>query len=319
MYALNDYLWMLAAERRVAAYLGAITAQVRPGDRVIESGAGFGFFSMMAARAGASHVDAVEINPIGHLGTRIAAANGHDSQIRFHVADALTFEPERRADVVIADLRGPMPFAGQSLKVMIDARRRMLRDGGILIARADRLWCAPVSRADAFERQVGAPLTQLDVDLEAVRRVVVDTPMRCGIATAELGAAPASWGLIDYLTIDRPSFRGSCEWRFDGPTSVRGLATWFEADLGAGYTFSTSPDAGRSVYSQLYIPFRDRVSLDRGDTLHVDLASHLAGEDYVWAWTTRVLDGDGAQRLVVTQNSIAAQVIDPAVPRHRSS
>lgn len=319
MYALNDYLWMLADERRVAAYLGALTAQVKPGDRVIEIGAGFGFFSMMAARAGAAHVDAVEMNPIGHIGRRIAVANGHDSQIRFHIGDALTFEPEQRADVIIADLRGPSPFAGRSLKVMIDARRRLLRDGGILIARADRLWCAPVSRAGAFERQLGSPLAQLGLDLEAVRRVVVDTPMRCEIATGELCAPAASWGLIDYLTIDRPSFSGSCEWRFDGPAEVRGLAAWFEADLGAGYTFSTSPDAGRSVYSQLYLPFRDTVNLCRGETLQVQLASHLAGEDYVWAWTTRVLDAGGAPRLVVSQNSIAAQVIDRVIPRDRLS
>jgi SAM-dependent methyltransferase len=319
MYALHDYLWMLADERRVAAYLGALTAQVRPGDRVIEIGAGFGFFAMMAARAGAAHVDAVETNPIGHIGKRIAAANGHDSQVRFHIGDALTFEPEHRADVVIADLRGPLPFAGQSLKVMIDARRRLLRDGGILIARADRLWCAPVSRADAFERQVGGPLDQLGLDLEPLRRVLVDTPMRCAIATGELCAAPASWGLIDYLAIDRPSFSGSCEWRFDAPASVRGLAAWFEADLGAGYTFSTSPDADRSVYSQLYLPLRDTVTLGRGDTLQVQLASHLAGEDYVWAWTTRVVADDGTPRLVVSQNSIAGQVIDLAIPRDRSS
>lgn len=318
MYALNDYLRMLADERRVAAYQGALAAQVRPGDRVIEIGTGFGFFAMMAAKAGAVHVDAVEVNPIGHLGTRVATENGYDSRIRFHIGDALAFEPERRADVVIADLRGPMPFAGQSLRVLIDARRRLLRDGGILIARADRLWCAPVSRADTFEREVGVPLTQLGVDLEAVRRVAVDTPMRCGIATEELCAPAASWGLLDYMTIDRPSFSGSCEWRFDGPAKVRGLAAWFEADLGAGYTFSTSPDAGRSVYSQLYLPFRDTVSLCRGETLQVELASHLAGEDYVWAWTTRVLDGAGAQRLIVPQNSIAGQVIDPLIARDRS-
>ena len=318
MYALNDYLGMLADKRRVAAYQGALAAQVRPGDRVIEIGAGFGFFAMMAARAGAAHVDAVEMNPIAHIGTRVATANGYDSRIRFHVGDALTFEPERRADVVIADLRGPMPFAGQSIKVMIDARRRLLRDGGILIARADRLWCAPVSRAEVFEREVSAPLIQLGIDLEAIRRVAVDTPMRCGVAAEELCAPPVSWGLLDYMAIDRPSFSGSCEWRFDAPAKVRGLASWFEADLGAGYTFSTSPDAERSVYSQLYLPFRDTVILGRGETLQVQLASHLAGEDYVWAWTTRVLDRDGAQRLMVPQNSIAGQVIDPLIARDRS-
>ncbi|HEX8032140.1 MAG TPA: class I SAM-dependent methyltransferase, partial [Vicinamibacterales bacterium] len=301
------------------SYSGAIAAQVSPGDRVIEIGAGLGFFSMMAVRAGAELVDAIELNPVAHLGPRIAAANGYAERIRFHVSNALAFTPDRRADVVIADLRGPTPFAGESLKVLIDARRRLLRDGGVMIARADRLWCAPVNRVASFERHSGAPLTGLGVDFEVVKRVIADTPVRCGITPDELCAAPASWGLIDYLSIEHPSCSGSAQWRFDTATEVRGLAVWFEADLGAGHAFNSSPHAGRSVYSQLYVPFRQPFLFAAEEALHVNLASRLAGDDYVWEWSARAVDRDGVERTSITQNSIAAQIIDPAAHRRPSS
>src|SRR5687768_14182179 len=103
MYGLSDYLWMLADQRRVDAYRAAIAAVVRPGDHVIEIGAGLGYFSIIAIRAGAARVDAIEINPVGHIGTRVIAANGLDGRVRMFCGDASDFTPDAPADVIIAD------------------------------------------------------------------------------------------------------------------------------------------------------------------------------------------------------------------------
>ena len=79
MYSVADYLWMIADGTRVAAYAGAIRGAVHAGDRVLDVGTGFGFFSVVAAQAGAGRVDAVDTNPVVHLGPRVAQANHFES------------------------------------------------------------------------------------------------------------------------------------------------------------------------------------------------------------------------------------------------
>jgi protein arginine N-methyltransferase 1 len=316
MYGLSDYLWMLADSRRVEAYSAAIAAIVRPGDHVIEIGAGIGYFSVVAIHAGAARVDAIEINPVGHIGARVMAANGLGDRVRVFCGDASDFAPDTRADVIIADLRGPTPFASRSLAVVLDARRRMLREGGAIIAAADHLWCAPVRQSRTFEREVMAPLTNGIVDLSPAQRVMFDTPMRCGIGVDELCAAPAPWGVIDYRTFTSPHHQGRAEWHFDRDDEVRGIAVWFEADLGAGVRFSTAPDQPRSVYSQLFIPLREPIVIRAGECLQAELAVHFANAEYVWAWSVRIINASGV-RYRSSQNSIAAQVLDPAAHRPR--
>ena len=110
MYSLADYLWMIADDTRVSAYAAAIRGAVRPGDRVLEVGAGFGFFSVIAARAGASRVDAIDTNPAIHLGPGLAAANGCADRIRFHQVDAERLTLREKADLIVSDLRSRRAF-----------------------------------------------------------------------------------------------------------------------------------------------------------------------------------------------------------------
>jgi protein arginine N-methyltransferase 1 len=232
--------------------------------------------------------------------------------VRFHQADLLRFVPESPADVLIGDLRGASPFSGRALPTLIDARRRMLRPGGVVIGRRDVLYCAPARRPQLFRDRISEPLSRAGVDLSPVEAVIGSTPFGSAIAPDALLAAGASWGAIDYQAIESPSHRGAAEWTMPDGADVEGIAIWFDAELGAGIGFSTAPGGSRNTYGQMFLPFQSVFRVEASSVLRVEIAVHFISGDYVWAWTARVRTPGGREVAVVSQNSMAERVVDPA-------
>jgi len=312
VYRVGDYVWMLADSARVDAYSGAIRALVKPGDRVLEIGAGVGFFSVAAARAGAAHVDAVEPNPAVHLGPKLAAANDCGRRIAFHRCDAEDLDLAEPADVLIADLRGPAPFCGRALATLIDVRRRLLRPSATIIARRDVLYAAPARSPLAFRREVERPLARPDTCLEPIARVLYDTPLRYRIAAGDLVEHGKPWLTIDYGSVGETGGSGEATWDIPEPSRVDGIVVWFASEVGGGFGFSTAPGNDLSPYGQLFLPFRHPLQ-PAGGSLRIAIAAHPTLDDYVWSWRvwTRKT-GELQERLVIDQNSLAEIVIDPS-------
>lgn len=92
---------------RSDAFRRAIESTVKVGDRVVDVGSGSGLLALFAARAGAAHVLAVELDPqIAEIARLNIAANGFSDRISVIVGDARTFRYARGApfDVVIMEM-----------------------------------------------------------------------------------------------------------------------------------------------------------------------------------------------------------------------
>ena len=104
---------------------------------------------------GARRVYAIEPDDIIQVARDLAAANGYADRIEFFQALSTQVNLPERADVIISDIRGPIPLFGLAIPAIIDARRRFLAPGGILIPRSDTLWAAVVTAPHLYRRYLG--------------------------------------------------------------------------------------------------------------------------------------------------------------------
>lgn len=95
---------MLADEARSAGFQRAIDRIVRPGNVVLDAGAGTGLLSFFAARRGA-RVYAIEADPaVAALAGRLIALNGLNDRITLVQARAEEYTPPEPVDVVICEM-----------------------------------------------------------------------------------------------------------------------------------------------------------------------------------------------------------------------
>jgi SAM-dependent methyltransferase len=139
---------------RMRAYGEAIAAAVRPGDVVLDLGCGSGILSMMAARAGARKVYAVDRAAILDDARETARRNGLDGRIEFIRSgfDGLVL-PER-VDLVVHELIGSRFWDEGLLPAIRRARRTHLARGGRLLPFRIDVFLAPTSHVPELERSL---------------------------------------------------------------------------------------------------------------------------------------------------------------------
>ena len=157
-YTVADYGAMIVDPVRMDRYVRALEQAIKPGGIVIDIGTGTGIFALLACRLGARRVYAIEPEDVIQVAREIAAANGCADRIEFVQAMSTRVTLPERADVIVSDLTGALPWFAHHIPSIIDARRRLLAPGGVLIPRRDAAWAAIVT--------VGAALSAMDRSVE---------------------------------------------------------------------------------------------------------------------------------------------------------
>jgi type I protein arginine methyltransferase len=165
MYSLDDYGAMIVDSVRRGPYMQAIETAVRPGNVVVDLGSGPGFFALIACRAGARRVYAIDLDGIVEFGRHFATANGFTDRIEFLQGDSRQIQLPERADVIVSDIRGALPFSGHSIVSLEDARQRFLAEGGTLIPQRDTLYAAIVE-SEKFYNKIRSPWLSSDDGLD---------------------------------------------------------------------------------------------------------------------------------------------------------
>jgi len=289
MYSLFDYGEMLADSRRCHAYSKAISASIRPGDTVLEIGCGPGLFSLLACRAGARRVYAIDSEEIVHDARELAAANGFADRIEFLHSDSRKVKLPEQMNVIISDIRGSLPLFDHAVASIEDARQRFLSPGGIMIPERDILKAAIIDASEYYSRLTSPWRTcESGIDLSRSLLLILNLCYTTNFKAHQLLTESKSWGVLDYQSGAAANAAADFCFKVAQAGTAHGICVWFETQLFDGIGFSTAPSDTRGVYGQRFFPWPQAVSLQAGQEIQVRLHADLVGEDYVWRWETEV-------------------------------
>ena len=289
MYDLAGHGAMISDPVRVQAYERALRQTVKPGTVALEIGTGTGIMAILACKLGARRVYTIEPTAVIHLAREIAAANKCADRIEFIEDVARRVRTPIQADIIVSDLRGMLPLLQDHILTIADARKRFLAPGGILVGRQDRLWAAVVEAPGQYAKIV-EPWEHdlLGQDLSAGRRMIVNSIHRIRVTPDQLLTAPNLWATLDYTRIENPDVGGKLTCTVKRAGTGHGVVIWFDAELADNVTFSSGPDSPETVYSSMFLPWQEPVSLVAGQTVCMDLQSKYLEMDYAWRWITKV-------------------------------
>ena len=287
MYSLRFYGQMLADASRMDAYTEALRRTVTTDSIVMDLGSGPGVFAMLACRFGARRVYAIEPASVISVAREAAAANGFADRIDFFENLSTEITVAERASIIISDLRGVLPWFQQNIPSIIDARRRLLASGGVLIPSRDILWAAVVEAPEQYEELVGPwQEKRFELDLTAGTRFVTNTWRKERIQPEQLLTEPVCWTTVDYYEVESADIQAEISWRVGRNGTAHGFAVWFDSELIDGVSFSNRPGAPETIYGNGLFPFSEPVELIEGDEVRLRLAAKVVKDDYVWRWDT---------------------------------
>ena len=300
---------------RTGAYCEALALAVKPGDVVVDLGAGAGAFTLHACRLGARLVHAVEPNAAIQVAREVVHANGFSQRVIFHEAMSFQVELPELCDVLITDPRGVLPLYEQAIPTIIDARRRLLKPGGALIPQQDTIWAALIEAPDIYQKHYDQPWRSDNdgFDMEAARRRTINNFGRHHLELNQLLSEPVRWLLLDYRVIEQASAYGSVQFQVQQPGTAHGFALWFDSELIDRVSFSNCPGQAELIYGQLFFPFQEPLPVLPNQTITVDLRADLIAGDYVWQWTTQrtsAASPDKGERLY-HQSSLFSSLLAP--------
>lgn len=272
---------------RTSAFCQAISEIVRPGDVVLDLGAGTGILGLFACRAGAERVYSVEEGGMIELARQVTRANGFQDRVTFIKGLSTRVELPERVDVVVADQIGRFGFEAGLLEYFGDARARFLKPDGRLIPSCVEMWVAPVECPEIFAQVESWNDSPAGFDFRPARSWAANTGYPVKFRPEHLLSDPVSAASLD-LSIATPtslSLEASVVATRAG--NLHGIGGWFSARLSDTVTISNSPLATHSINRRnVFFPIDRPVGLEKGDRVQIKM--QILPSELVVTWEVEV-------------------------------
>ncbi len=286
---------MLSDAVRVSAYAAALPQVVKRGQTVFDFGTGTGVLALLAAKAGAGHVHAVDHSAIIEVARRLAAANGLPD-LTFYQASADDVVLPHKVDLLVHEQMGHYLFEERMVTNLTRTRDRLVVAGGRILPARFEFFVEPVQVKDAFlvpfiweQRIAGLDYSSL----KGLPAVAVPSDYRRTLlkpfAYQRLLAPPSPALEFD---LDRISGPGDLPRVFSGvrvvetPGRFDGLCVYFRALLDRDAVIDTSPFVhAHTSWSIPLLRVENRREVAPGDRIAWRLEADDLETPASWRWT----------------------------------
>lgn len=297
---LKGHETLLSDAQRNRALYRALKRTVTKDSVVLDIGSGTGIWAVAAAMLGAERVVAIEEDEllIGVI-KDLAQENGVGSKVEIIQGDSRRVQMGREFDLVISETVGHLVFDESIASIMIDARARFLKPGGILIPERVSLVAAAAHLKGHDKRlPAGIPMTHsrfeslaLNVPIGLKNRsqlLLITSPQE--LVRAELGTIETTPDLNDL----------KARWELPDAGRVNCFAVWAEVTLINGIGITT-----RRTTSWVPLIYRVRPFEQHGGELEFTLTL-TSKSNY---WTASLSSGGHQERQSYSPAFAAAELL----------
>ena len=276
---------MMNDATRNTVFKRAIERQIKPHHVVLEIGTGAGLLAMMASRTGATVYSCESNSALAMTARGLIAHNGLTNRIT--VIDKPSWEVEvgaelpRKADVLIAEIFSAQLLSEEVIPTIEDAKRRLLKPGGIVIPAMGTMMGALV-RNDEL-----AQLTRVGmVDGFDFTSFSAFTPVIMNLDTPNYAldwlSEPTSLFSFDFQNQDIfPSETGQVAVDVTADGLCQGVVQWIQLHLDDETIYENAPVGANATrtkhWTPLFYPFPIPRELKKGQTVMLRIGHDRKG------------------------------------------
>ena len=247
---------LLSHRSRLSKFQRALQKVVQPESRVVDIGTGTGILALIAARAGAKSVTAVEVNGKSlNYARKAAQINGLSQRVSFVESHFEDYVPEEQADIVICEMLSSMLLIEQQVPACAHAARRILKPGGIILPVSASVYAVPVECQSLWER-----FNLFDLEFPKV-------PQTLGKGDAKDLSDAALVTKFDFSIPDIPAeVNEMLEFVIVEEGRLHGLVGFFKAHLYEDITLGMNDG-----WRELFLPLDEPIEVSKGTRVSVQL------------------------------------------------
>lgn len=247
---------LLSHKTRLRAFAQALRKSIKDTDIVYDLGTGTGILAILAAKAGAARVVAVDIDPLNiDYARKAAELNNVSDKIHFVNAHFADIKPEIKADIVVSEMLSSAMIIEQQITMANHANKYILKKDGIMIPQNARVYFSLYNSKGILER-----FTFEDIKFPPLPQSVEEWK---GEELSEMYLFKE----FDFRKQIEIPVKGTMQIQADQDGIAEGLFGVFESEISENIKIDY-----KDGWKPLFIPFKDPIKVQKGDIVEIDLS-----------------------------------------------